>query len=61
MTGKRTSLDGAERRRLCLFRHGAVDYVDAPGRVVADHDRHNLALFAHGGTSAAVQPMKFSE
>ena len=34
----RTALDGAERRRLYLFRHGAVDYVDEDGNVVPDPD-----------------------
>lgn len=38
MTEKRMSLDGAERRRVYLFRHGAVDYVDAHGQVVANPD-----------------------
>ena len=38
MTDKRTSLDGARRRRLYLFRHGAVDYVDPDGKVVPDPD-----------------------
>ncbi|RLA22156.1 MAG: histidine phosphatase family protein, partial [Gammaproteobacteria bacterium] len=32
------SLDGAQRRRLYLFRHGAVDYVDPDGKVVPDPD-----------------------
>jgi len=36
------SLDGAERRRVYLFRHGAVNYVDANGRVVADPDAVSL-------------------
>ena len=38
MTDKRLSFDGAERRRIYLFRHGAVDYVDDDGNVVADPD-----------------------
>ena len=38
MTDKRMSLDGAQRRRLYLFRHGAVDYVDPEGKVVPDPD-----------------------
>jgi len=38
MTDKRMSLDGAQRRRLYLFRHGAVDYVDPDGKVVPDPD-----------------------
>jgi probable phosphoglycerate mutase len=36
------SLDGALRRRLYLFRHGAVDYVDASGNVVPDPDAVTL-------------------
>jgi probable phosphoglycerate mutase len=38
MTDKRISLDGARRRRLYLFRHGAVDYVGPDGKVVPDPD-----------------------
>lgn len=36
------SLDGAERRRVYLFRHGAVEYVDASGQVVSDPDAVSL-------------------
>jgi len=36
--GRRTALDGANRRRLYLFRHGSVDYIDANGKVVPDTD-----------------------
>lgn len=32
------ALDGSHRRRIYLFRHGAVDYVDADGNVVPDPD-----------------------
>jgi len=32
------TLDGASRRRIYLFRHGSVDYIDADGRVVTDTD-----------------------
>lgn len=35
---RRVAIDGASRRRLYLFRHGAVDYVDANGDWVADPD-----------------------
>ena len=35
---KRSALDGAERRRLDLFRHGAVDYVHPDGSWVEDPD-----------------------
>lgn len=36
--GRRTALDGARRRRIYLFRHGAVDYIDSDGNVVSDPD-----------------------
>lgn len=36
--GCRTALDGAKRRRIYLFRHGAVDYIDSAGNVVSDPD-----------------------
>lgn len=35
---RRTAIDGASRRRLYLFRHGAVDYFDESGNWVADPD-----------------------
>lgn len=35
---RRKALDGASRRRLYLFRHGAVDYVDETGNWVKDPD-----------------------
>lgn len=34
----RTAIDGARRRRLYLFRHGAVDYLKASGEWVDDPD-----------------------
>ncbi|MDJ0938215.1 MAG: histidine phosphatase family protein [Woeseiaceae bacterium] len=34
----RTALDGARRRRMYLFRHGSVDYIDASGAWVPDPD-----------------------
>jgi len=37
-SGRRTALDGASRRRLYLFRHGAVDYIDESGNWVPDPD-----------------------
>ena len=37
--GRRTALDGACRRRIYLFRHGSVDYVDPDGNIVPDTDR----------------------
>ena len=41
-TNRRVAIDGASRRRLYLFRHGAVDYVDDNGNWVADPDAVNL-------------------
>ncbi len=35
---RRVALDGASRRRLYLFRHGSVDYIDDNGDWVADPD-----------------------
>lgn len=40
--GRRTTLDGATRRRIYLFRHGSVDYIDSDGKIVADTDNVNL-------------------
>ncbi len=40
--GRRTALDGARRRRLYLFRHGAVDYIDESGNWVSDPDAVDL-------------------
>lgn len=42
MTNKRQAIDGAARRRIYLFRHGAVDYVGADGKVVDDTDSVSL-------------------
>ena len=39
---ERTALDGARRRRLYLFRHGAVDYIEADGSWVLDPDAVDL-------------------
>ena len=39
---RRTALDGANRRRVYLFRHGAVDYVDSSGAWVKDPDAVDL-------------------
>jgi probable phosphoglycerate mutase len=41
-TNRRVAIDGASRRRLYLFRHGAVDYIDENGNWVADPDSVNL-------------------
>ena len=40
--GRRTTLDGAARRRIYLFRHGSVDYMDGNGQVVSDTDMVDL-------------------
>jgi probable phosphoglycerate mutase len=40
--GRRTALDGAYRRRMYLFRHGSVDYMDASGNLVPDTNLVNL-------------------
>lgn len=50
-TARRVALDGADRRRIYLFRHGAVDYLDANGNVVPDTDR--VDLNAHGKKQAS--------
>ena len=39
---RRTALDGANRRRLYLFRHGAVDYINPDGSWVDDPDLVDL-------------------
>lgn len=39
---ERTALDGLRRRRLYLFRHGAVDYIDDGGGWVGDPDAVDL-------------------
>ena len=39
---RRVAIDGARRRRLYLFRHGAVDYIDVNGDWVADPDLVDL-------------------
>jgi len=36
--GRRTAIDGAIRRRIYLFRHGSVDYIDDDGNIVPDTD-----------------------
>ena len=39
---RRTAIDGASRRRLYLFRHGAVDYFNSDGILVDDPDLVDL-------------------
>jgi probable phosphoglycerate mutase len=55
----RKAIDGASRRRLYLFRHGAVDYVDANGDWVADPDL--VDLNTHGREQAAAMSRLFAE
>ena len=54
----RKAIDGASRRRLYLFRHGAVDYVDANGAWVADPDL--VDLNEHGRLQAAAMSRLFA-
>lgn len=56
---KRTALDGADRRRLYLFRHGAVDYVDATGAWV--EDPNNVDLNELGRAQAAAMAEIFAD
>lgn len=42
IAARRTAIDGAMRRRLYLFRHGSVDYINEDGNWVADPDVVNL-------------------
>ncbi|MEM8816970.1 MAG: histidine phosphatase family protein [Pseudomonadota bacterium] len=56
--GGNTALDGARRRRLYLFRHGAVDYVDAAGNWVADPDA--VRLNSRGETQARAMAQAFA-
>ena len=55
----RTALDGASRRRLYLFRHGAVDYFDEDGDWVEDADA--VDLNAHGRAQAAAMAELFAD
>ncbi len=50
MKAQRVALDGAQRQRIYLFRHAAVDYVDDDGKVVADPD--SVALNEKGRKQA---------
>lgn len=56
---RRTALDGADRRRLYLFRHGAVDYVDDTGAWVDDPDK--VELNALGRAQAAAMAEIFAD
>ncbi len=59
MKARRVALDGAQRRRIYLFRHGAVDYVDDNGNVVADPD--NVALNERGRQQAGAMRELFAD
>lgn len=58
-SGRRTAIDGAQRRRLYLFRHGAVDYFDDSGDVVPDTD--SVQLNATGRAQAVAMRQLFSD
>ncbi len=50
--GRRTAIDGSSRRRIYLFRHGSVDYIDAGGNIVPDTD---LVVLNETGRAQATQ------
>jgi len=50
--GRRTALDGAIRRRVYLFRHGSVDYIDDKGNIVPNTD---LVVLSPAGRAQASQ------
>lgn len=54
---RRTAIDGASRRRLYLFRHGAVDYLDDNGDWVSDPDV--VDLNARGRAQAEAMAVLF--
>ena len=56
---RRTAIDGAIRRRLYLFRHGAVDYVNPDGSWVDEPDL--VDLNEHGRQQAAAMAELFRE
>jgi probable phosphoglycerate mutase len=58
MKAQRVALDGAQRRRIYLFRHGAVDYVDDDGKVVDDPD--DVALNERGREQADAMSRMFA-
>ena len=59
MKAQRVALDGARRRRIYLFRHGAVDYVDEHGNVVSDPD--GVALNERGQKQADAMCKLFAD
>jgi probable phosphoglycerate mutase len=56
---RRTAIDGASRRRLYLFRHGAVDYIGPDGNWVDDPD--NVDLNEYGRQQAAAMAELFRD
>jgi probable phosphoglycerate mutase len=50
--GRRTAIDGAIRRRIYLFRHGSVDYIDDKGNLVPNTD---LVVLSPTGRAQARQ------
>jgi broad specificity phosphatase PhoE len=59
VTSTRTALDGAVRRRVYLFRHGAVDYVDGSGAWVDDPDA--VELNSEGRAQALAMAEMFAD
>lgn len=57
-TRRRIAIDGASRRRVYLFRHGAVDYVDESGEWVANPD--DVDLNARGRAQAEAMASLFA-
>ncbi len=55
----RIAIDGSRRRRLYLFRHGAVDYVDSDGNWVLDPDI--VDLNEKGRAQAAAMSEMFAD
>jgi len=51
-TNRRRALDGASRRRLHLFRHGAVDYLDEDGEWVEDANAVDLNSYGRAQAEA---------
>ena len=56
---RRTAIDGADRRRLYLFRHGAVDYINPDGSWVDDPDE--VALNERGRDQVAAMAELFGD
>lgn len=52
---RRVAIDGANRRRLYLFRHGAVDYIDDNGELLGDPDLVKLNARGRAQASAMAE------